>query len=210
MMNDSDQKLLPSRSTAERHFYLMVLQCSGCGQGPFELVSSERTSDQSQDIWYIRCKHCKKGGRLLFDRKSLLIDDATAMTEELPMISPAETPSSLIDMGQWLALFYRIIAAASDEKDRKEAQRLGYEATLCLEESLKFYHPDSDLPPPEAVWTESSKQRLKEHPEMFLRSRLLQMREKLPSLQVMRQNLAKSEGHNGRKKKHWWNKWFNK
>jgi DNA-directed RNA polymerase subunit RPC12/RpoP len=210
MSHDSEENLLPSRSNAERHFYLMVLPCGDCGQGPFELVSSERTADQTQDIWYIRCKHCGHGRRLLFDHKTLLIDESAAITEELPMISPSEVPSALIDVGQWLALFYRIIAAAADEKDRKEAQRLGYEATLCLEEAVKFYHADSDLPPPDAVWTENSKQRLKEHPEMFIRSRLLQMREKLPSIQVMRQNLAKSEGHNGQKKKHWWNKWFSK
>jgi hypothetical protein len=210
MSTEPNQNLLPSRSVAERHFYLMVLVCENCAQGPFELVSTEQTSDQTQDIWYIRCKHCGQGRRLLFDHTTLLIDEPTALADTLPVVSPTEKPSSLIDVGQWLALFFRILSVAADEKDRKESQRLGYEATLCLEEALKFYRPDSDLPSPEAAWTESSIQRLREHPEIFVRSRLLQMREKLPSIQVMRQNLVQSEGHNGRKKKHWWNKWFNK
>lgn len=215
-MIEDEKKLLPARSIPERHFYLMVLACDQCGKGAYSLVSTERTPEQDADIWYVRCKQCGQGRRLLFDPKELVVDEATAAASSLPEVNPTDQPSRLIDAGQWLALFYKILSAASAEKDRKEAQRLGYEATLCLEEALKFYHPDSDLPPAEALWVESSRQGLKERPNLFLRQKLLEMKEKLPNLQVMRKALAaqppaEQNGHaGGDGKKHWWNKWFKK
>jgi hypothetical protein len=215
MDSESNADILASRSPVERHFYLMVLQCPRCEKGPFELVSTERTPDADQDIWFARCRHCQYGQRLRFDRRALLIDESEETTNALPEVNPSPEPSRLIDLGQWLALFFSILSKASEEADRKEAQQLGYEATLCLEEALKFYRPDSDLPPPEAVWTPASRQRLKERPELFARPRLLQMREKLPSLQVMRKSITKPDktagnGHTTPPGKHWWSKWFKK
>jgi hypothetical protein len=212
------ENLLSARSIAERHFYLMVLQCDKCGKGSFELVSTEQTPEQHVDVWYVRCKQCRQGQRLFFDRSALAVDEAAIAAGTLPEVNPTTQPSRLIDVGQWLALFYKILSAASAEKGRKEAQRLGYEATLCLEEALKFYLPDSDLPPPEALWVESSRQALKKRPDLFARQELLQRREKLPSLHVMRQAMTDQPpaqpNHNGHPegngKKHWWNKWFKK
>jgi len=190
MADESQGNLLPSRSIVERHFYLMVLACEKCGKGPFELVSTERTPEQNVDIWFTRCKKCRQGRRLQFNRSELMIDEAATASHPLPEVNPTDQPSRLIDLGQWLALFYSILSAAAEQSDRKEAQRLGYEATLCIEEALKFYHPDSDLPPADALWVESSKQRLQERPETFVRQKLIHMREKLPSLQVMRQSIT--------------------
>lgn len=210
---EANDNALPSRSTAERHFYLMVHRCPQCGKGPFELVSTEQTPNQDLDIWFVRCRHCHQGRRLTFDRRSLLVEEAAAA---LPEVNPSTEPSRLIDLGQWLALFFSILSKASDEKDRRESQQLGYEATLCLEEALKFYRPDSDLPPPEALWVESSRQQFKERPDLFARPKLLEMREKLPSLQVMRKAIAKSQtptehnGHRPKTGKHWWSHWFKK
>jgi hypothetical protein len=214
-MNDEQkQNLLSSRTILERHFYLMVLSCDQCGKGPFELISTEQTPDGQVDIWYIRCKPCGQGQRLQFDQSRLVLDEAENRTNELLEVNPTDQPSELMDVGQWLALFFSILNAAADEKDRKEAQRLGYEATLCMEEALKFYEQDSDLPPARAVWTENSQQRLKDHPELFVRTRLLQMREKLPSIHVMRKaminTIPKPENDDGQKKKHWWHTWFKK
>jgi len=220
IMTEKDKtKPLSSISIIERYFYLMILSCNQCQKGPFELVSTEREPEHPIDIWYVRCRQCQYGQRLRFDRTALRVDEVESAAGTLPEVNPTDRPSQLIDLGQWLALFHHILAKASEEKDRKEAQRLGYEATLCLEEALKFYTPDSDLPPQEAFWTEASQKRLKEHPELFVRQRLLQMREKLPSLQVMRHamtdlpsyesNQGDGEG-NGKKKSPWWKKWFKK
>jgi hypothetical protein len=217
-MIEESKNLLPARSGPERHFYLMVLPCPQCGQGPSELVSTEQTPEGHVDVWYVRCKACGQGQRLFFDRSCLAVEEGTSAAGALPEVNPTDQPSRLIDAGQWLALFYRILSAASEEKNRKESQRLGYEATLCLEEALKFYRPDSDLPPAQALWMESSKKNIQDRPGMFVRQKLLQMREKLPSIQVMRQAMADlpvaQENHDGHTagdgKKHWWNKLFKK
>ena len=193
----------------------MVLRCVSCSQGPFDLVSTEQTPEKDADIWYVKCRKCMQGRRLIFDRSTLLIDQVQSVANSVPEVNPTNKPSLLIDVGQWLALFYSILSAASNEIDRKESQRLGYEATLCLEEALKFYNPDSDLPPENALWMETSRQNLKERPELFVRQKLLQMREKLPSLQVMRKSISNdlsdqtTNGHSTRKN-HWWSKWFKK
>jgi hypothetical protein len=215
MTDDHEEKLLASRSTVERHFYLMVLQCDHCGRGSYELVSTEQVPDQMEDIWYIRCKQCQQGRRLRFDRRKLAVDEATNISSDLPEVNPTLEHSELIDAGQWLALFYSILNAAANETDKKESQRLGYEATLCLEEALKFYTAENDLPVEGAIWTPASQQRMKEHPELFVRQKLLAMREKLPNLSVMKKALMKDvngaigdDGHG--KKKGWWNRWFHR
>jgi len=208
------ENLLPAHSDVERHFFLMVKQCSQCGRGPFRLVSTEQTPDKRVDVWYVQCKSCQQGERLMFDHSALVIDEATNAGNELPEVNPTMNASKLIDAGQWLMLFHAILSAAANEEDQKESQRFGYEATLCLEEALKFYRPDNDLPPEEAIWIESSRKRMEEHPEFFLRQRLLQMREKLPSLEVMRKAMGEKKNHkkdhdgHSTERKHWWNRWF--
>ncbi len=179
---------LPARSISERQFYLMVLPCERCEGGPFDFASTEQTPDGQADIWYARCRTCGTGKRLMFDRSKLLVPDERR-DDGLPVVNPSERASELLDVGQWLSLFHAIISAAAEQSSRKEAQRLGYEATLCLEEALKFYPNDSELPGEEAFFSEPSRRRFREHPEQFARDRLHQMRQKLPSLRVMRSHL---------------------
>ncbi len=209
-MDFPENKLLPAYSIVERHFYLMVLQCESCGKGPFEFVSKERGPDEKVDIWYVRCKNCNQGKRLLFDRTSLLIEKEEFTKDELLAVNPSKSPSRLIDVGQWLAIFYAIISAASQEGDRKEVQRLGYEATLALEEAIKFYQSDNDLPPENSIWTESSQKRFREHPEMFERHRILAMRDKLPTLKVIKNSIEAGGKEKSQRKERWWKRWFKK
>jgi len=208
------ENLLPARSVTERHFYLMVLACDRCGTGPLDFVSSERAGNEKVDIWYVRCRSCRCGRRLVFDRSKLLVDDGNTPTESLPVVNPTDAPSELLDVGQWLALFYTIISSAAEQSDRKQARRLGYEATLCLEEALKFYGPGCPLPGREAFFTENSAQRVKAHPQQFTRSKLEQMRQRLPSLHVMQTQLgsgSKTDRQICRSPITWWTRvrrWF--
>ncbi len=176
-----NEKLLPAHSVAERQFYIMVLQCAECAGGGFDRVGEEESEDGKADIWHVRCRTCGSGRQLLFDRSALLIQEG----ENLPVVAPVGTRSELLDVGQWLALFYTVLGAASETSDKKESRRLGYEATLCLEEALKFYPPDSELPREDAFFANASKERFHEHAEQFTRDRLYRMRERLPSLRVM-------------------------
>jgi len=216
-MNFSEEELLVSFSIVERYFYLMTLKCNSCGSGPFEFVSKEQSPDEKIDIWYVRCRKCQHGRRLMFDRTSLLIETEEFTENQLPIVNPSDNPSRLLDVGQWIAIFQAIISAASQQSDKREIQRLGYEATLALEEAIKFYTQDSDLPPKEAMWTEGTKQQFKEHPEIFERHRILQLREKLPGLKAM-QSVIKSEladknsktSKQSQSKKSWWQRWLGK
>jgi hypothetical protein len=182
------ETLLAARSATERQFYLMALACERCAAGPLEIVSQEQSSDGRADIWIVQCRSCRTGRRLLFDRQALQLPDAPTAT--IPRVSMSNEPSTILDVGQWLSLFYTIIAHAARESSRRHAQRLGYEATLCLEEALKFYRADNELPSDDAFFCERSQQRFREHPEQFSRERLHQMRNKLPSLRVMQSSLA--------------------
>jgi len=198
MTNETHREsTLPSHSVTERHFYLMVLPCERCGKGPFKRVSSERTGDEKVDIWYTRCRACGAGRRLLFDRSKLQVEEASGEPAQIPVVNPTNEASELLDLGQWLALFHAIISATAEETDRKEAQRLGYEATLCLEEALKFYPSDGELPDEKAFFTEHSRRGFRERPEQFARERLYQMRQKLPSLRVIRAHLDRGPSGEG-------------
>lgn len=205
----SEEKQLPSYSVTERIFYLMTLQCEHCRSGPFARVSSECSGDGKVDIWYVRCRACNSGRRLLFDRTKLRLDDPPAEAGQLPVVNPFDDPSELLDVGQWLALFYAVTSAAAAQSDRAEVQRLGYEATLCLEEALKFYPSDSELPRPDSFFTDNSKRRFKEHPEQFARDKLHVMRQKLPSLRVIQayrdtQGSSQSNHHQRRSSRRGW------
>jgi hypothetical protein len=92
-----------------------------------------------------------------------------------------------------------ITEAAGKTADKAQARHLGLEAAQCLEEALKFYDDvDNDLPSTEALFTEASRQRFRDHPEQFSRRRLIELRSKLPSAATMRSRLT-SPG-----KKRWW------
>jgi len=200
--NGPEKQPLPAYSQVERHFYLMVRRCGRCNSGPFEFVGSEaRQEGQWQvDDWEIRCRACKQQEHVLFDQAALLVDPA-ADDKSLLVVNPGREPSRLLDLTQWMALFVRIMQAASSQTDRVESRRLGYEGALCLDEALKFYEPDNDLPPAEAFFSEQTLNSFREHPEHFSRQRLMQMQEKLPPLHRMRSALGQ---HNtGEKRGRW-------
>jgi hypothetical protein len=118
-------------------------------------------------------------------------------------ISSVEEPSRILDVGQWIMLFRMITEAAGKKTDKARTRHLGLEAAQCLEEALKFYDDlDNDLPPPEAFFTEASRERFKTHPEQFSRRRLVELRSKLPNLSVMRSCLSRAV------KKPWWRRWW--
>ncbi len=118
-------------------------------------------------------------------------------------INLAERPSRIIDVAGWLTLFRVITEAAAKSQDKVEGRRLGYEAAQCLDEALRFYVEDNDLPPEGAFFSKSTQLRRQENPELFARSRLINMRARLPSIDAMERRLA---GGTATKKK-WWKPW---
>jgi hypothetical protein len=80
----------------------------------------------------------------------------------------------------WLTLTGMLKEAADREPDRIKARQLRVEAGLCLDEALKFFEDDNDLPPEAACFTDSSKAHRRRHPDRFSRQRLIALRMELP------------------------------
>lgn len=115
------------------------------------------------------------------------VRDAGSQTDRnLPQINPSQEPSHAIDLGQWLILFEMIVRAADRQTNPVESRRLGYEAAQCLEEALKFYPlGDSDWPEESAFFHDWTLDRFRRHRHRFARTRLVELRRKLPTLTQM-------------------------
>jgi hypothetical protein len=190
---------LEAHSLAEIQLYLMATPCDACGRGPLERLGKWNTPEHSEVRLVARCGACGERRKLSFS----LPDDHPAEDPRAlyPVVNPTDEPSEIIDVGQWIVLFRVIIEAAADEEDKIAARRLGYEAAQCLEEAVKFYGPDDELPPEEAIFTEATRNRRRERPELFSKRRLLEMRAKLPRTTTMRKQIGES-GPTGAKR--WW------
>ncbi len=197
-----DEPLI-AHSLAEAYLYLMATPCALCGHGPLTGSDAQPLGDTTERDamgrpWRITatCGACRSVTTVAF----LLPDDSERDEEgETATINATEEPSRILDVGQWIVLFRMIIEVASRETDKTQARHLGIEAAQCLEEALKFYDDlDNDLPPPEALFADVSRERFRDAPEQFSKRRLIDLRAKLPSMTTMRKSLA------DQKKKHWW------
>jgi hypothetical protein len=53
-------------------------------------------------------------------------------------------------------------------------------ARACLDEALKFYDADNDLPPEDAFFSDTSQRQFRDRPAMFARQRLIDLRARRP------------------------------
>ncbi len=188
---------LPARSLAECYLFLMVTPCPQCGEGGLA-GDDARTSNDGLRLFAdlaARCSECHRETRLRFELPPAAIHSISS-----DRISRDASPSRLIDVVQWVTLFRMITAAADRQIDKAESRRLGYEAAQCLDEALKFYEQENDLPPDSAFFHERSRTACREHPDRYSRDRLINLRAKLPSVEAMERTLAK--GNKPRRK--WW------
>lgn len=195
---------LIAHSLGEAYLYLMVTPCGACGKGPLSGGDAQRVDAPADRPLCVAidatCGACNRSLRLGFE-----LPHGTGVEEGtgLPTINPSGEPSRLIDVAQYLTLFRVITERAARTKDKQESRRLGLEAAQCLEEALKFYEPDNDLPPSTSLFTEPSRRRLADHPQEFSRQRLLDLRAKLPAMHMMRAGASQS----ARPRRRWWKFW---
>ena len=200
---------LVAHSLAEVYLYLMVTPCAACGAGPLKGRDARPTQAESAvavaDVLVdVTCAACGNQSAFRFEVPAEdLVAAKAARPDSAARVSAADEPSRIIDVGGWLTLFSVIAEAAAKAVDKVEARKLGYEAAQCLEEALKFYDDENDLPPDEAFFSEDSRRRYREHPQRLARSRLIDLRAKLPSIDAMEKRLASA----GAKKKPWWRLW---
>ncbi len=190
---------LVAHSLAEAYLYLMATSCPACGRGPLKGADArlvDREKHATVVVIAATCDACRQAIEPMFK----LSGHPSPETRDSPtVVNPTDEPSRILDAGQWITLFRMITEAAAKTADKAQARHLGLEAAQCLEEALKFYDDvDNDLPSTEALFTQASRQRFRDHPEQFSRRRLIELRSKLPSPATMRSRLA-SPG-----KKRWW------
>ncbi len=188
-----------AHSIEEVYFFLMLSPCTSCDGGPLDAEQVQRESESASFRTFqfqCRCRQCGTKHALRFPIASQ--DDHP---HDPPVVNPDSEPSQLIDVAQWLTLFHLLTSKAAQTRDKSESRRLGYEAALCLDEALKFYEPDNELPPESAFFSDRTREHLRTQPELFVRRRLVDLRSKLPDLTVMRRLIQSNT------KKPWWSFW---
>jgi hypothetical protein len=189
---------LAAHSFNEVRYFLMVSPCPQCGRGPLEIEDGflPETAPGPMHVPVI-CKSCH-GNRTLEVRCDFARDEADPLA-----INPDPHPSRIIDLTQWLSLFYLLVESASAEASRPAVREMGYQAALCLAEALKFYS-DNELPPETAFFSNSSRATFREHPGNFARQKLRDMQAKLPDLGAMARRLQRDSQ---RRPSQWWRFW---
>jgi hypothetical protein len=193
---------LQAHTTTEATTYLRVHPCGSCGHGPWRIVAQDARDRPAEDGGRLTieavCEQCGEGETLRFAVEHVQTPEGATNA-----INPGDEPSRIIDLGQWLSLFHLLLEQASRERSSHQARRTGYGAALCLDEALKFYEEDDEVPPEDAFWSEPGRRAFREHPEKFARQRLRDMRAKLPATEQMARRVEQDR----RPAKKWWQFW---
>lgn len=168
--------------------YLLVRPCEKCGAGPLEEASRSKADSATGgiDLLQTRCSSCGKETTLRFSKPGSV--KLTAVSE-------------LIDVTEWLGLCHYFLDEAQVDSDSSVARQQIISARYCLNEALKFYSEDSDLPAASAFFGPLGEQRFKEHPATFAKDKLLELRRRLP---VLSSEVSKQGAAGTRKKAKWW------
>lgn len=180
----------------EVRYYLMVRPCPTCGKGPWEADSPPPAPQVSATcLTEAHCTHCDDRRPVAF----VLVDNA----DDDDVINTADQPSEIVDLAQWLSLFYMLIESAAAKPAGPESRHIGYRAALCLAEALKFYE-DDELPGEGAFFSDETASAFRQHPANFARQRLRDMQAKLPALGAMASHVDRDRQVRGRR---WWQFW---
>lgn len=189
----------PVHSLAEIALGLKVMVCPNCGGGPMVARSRSLTFGPRADEVEIKvvCRSCLKSESLLFTiadvgdpgpRALPRKFDEEAILAAADVVNPTDQPSALVDVAGWLMLHslltdkVRSVAVhARTGADRQAIRNLQILAGQCIDEALKFYEADNDLPPQDAFFSEAGRIQFHAYPELFVRNRLIDLRSRLPS-----------------------------
>ncbi len=191
-------KPLSAHSILEARLYVMLQVCPECEAGPLEVADQNTEERHIDDVIRLDCA-CPGCGEK--EAYRFRIDSRWAAASEPPLINPADEPSKLIDVAQWLTLYHTLLARSKEAPDRTASRTEAYQAALCIAEALKFYEPDNDLPPASAFFSDQAREQARAHPAFFARDKLLSLQSGLPDL---RASQAVTSSKSARK---WWKFW---
>jgi hypothetical protein len=195
----SDAEVVQVHSVAEAYLFLMLSRCQACDAGPLEKRSDLTKTTSSPGGWSLVavCPACDTERSIHF----AIEPPPTLRQAQSDRINPTPARSRAIDPLGWLTLFQNILAESQKQTDRQTARRLACEAAQCLDEALKFYDADNELPDEDAFLTQASRRRFSDQPQHFAQSKWRQRRLVLPETEAMTK-LAKSAPT-----RRWWHFW---
>jgi hypothetical protein len=186
---------IPAHSVAEAYLYLMVAPCRACGNGPLRHQQDLTRRADGKFAMTVMCSACAATTELSFTIEPEPSRDEARSTR----INPTPQPSRSIDLLGWLTLFSSIMNTEEKETNKTTVRELACEAGQCLDEAMKFYAADNDLPADGAFFSENSLRRFRDHPQQFSRSKWRERRLKLPDAEVT--SVQRSDG------RPWWKFW---
>ena len=196
---------MQAHSLAEIHLYLMVRSCKTCAGGPLRGAATAKEPGAARSLVTVqaKCSSCNEESYLLFEIPGES-EGVGAETGGGRRINPCGDASRILDVVQWVTLA-RIMGEAADRaSDRLEARELGCDAGECLDEALRFYDAQSELPPGSGLFAEHSRQRIKDRPELYIREALIGARGKLPVRRTGMRESGRGSRSGGRR---WWQWW---
>ncbi|UCD29637.1 MAG: hypothetical protein JSV03_03920 [Planctomycetota bacterium] len=203
---------LPVHSLIEAGLYLRVRPCAACGDGPLVADDVGINHDADRHILAVPtvCRACNQQAEFAFDTAGIELHESPVVF--LSNIAPGapinhtDEPSRIIDVADWLTLYSIIETEARTVADRMESRQLHISAARCIDEALKFFDADNDLPPGDALFTDRSRDQFHRCPERFTRQNLIDLRNKLPVKRWPRIDLTSDE-QSPSPAKRWWRPW---
>jgi hypothetical protein len=205
-------KVLSIHSLVEARLYLRVRPCDGCGTGPLVTDAGGVRHDAEGHVLIVPviCGFCGMSDEIRFDTGGLDFSDSfvAGWSEEVidASINPTDDASKVIDVAGWLTLYSLLEADARAAGDRKEARQYHLCAAGCIDEALKFFDADNDLPPADAFFGDNSRSQFRDRPESFTRQHLIDLRNRLP-VRVGMGSEADLEDVSEKNNKRWWWPW---
>ncbi len=214
-MADPDETAVHVHSVQEEYFYMMVNPC-GCGGAWFPAGQAiEPTDGRVRHRIEAKCSRCGKERAFPFELPGEAAPGGPAQVRE---INPTDEPSRAVDLAQWLDLAEFYLKRIEGLKDSvRKAQSL-LDARLCLEEALKFYGPEDDAPPDEALWSDAGRKKARRHSDAFRRETLEAMLDRIPPKEKLEKvdapvqkefesGLRAEAGRRARQRWKFWKRW---
>lgn len=198
MAPSPDLPVVTVHSVAEAYLYLMVRPCLDCGRGPLKQRGDLTRTAAARGGWLLpaACGACGHRVELAFD----IQPPPTREQARSDTINPTAERSQAIDLLGWITLFQTILAESQKQTDRQLARQLAWESAQCLDEALKFYDGDQELPAADAFFSDAARDRFRAHPEYFARSKWRERRLLLPDGRTR-------DAAAPRPRRRWWRFW---